>query len=110
MMERLNFEGYLKLEPKLQVLLDCIKKELPPTNRRECWEYRWYGYDGLAGYKNQLVNLVGWGCKHPNPVMQTSRAYEICYRNLIQSLPFCKDCQTTDCEDSPKYKYEDDVY
>lgn len=99
----MKFEDLVKAEPRLGYLLKRIKAEKPPTNIKECWMTRWYGLYDVHSYKQEMIRLVGFMSKNPNPVLKSSQAYDIAYQVLSIALPSCKQCKCKTCSESPEY-------
>jgi hypothetical protein len=92
---RLSFDQLAALEPDLGRLEYEIKAwARTPLGDDWCKFRRWYGYGRFKhmGYRQRVVELVGWASRHPDPRLHTSAAYETAYEHLLGLLPDCRDC------------------
>ncbi len=92
---RPTFAQLAALEPDLARLEYEIKAwARTPLGDDWCRMARWYGFGRFRGmgYRQRMVELVGWGSRHPDPRLHTSDAYEVCYQHLLDLLPECRDC------------------
>ncbi len=93
---RLTFDQLAALEPGLARLEYEIRAwARTPLGDGWCKYSRWYGFGRFKhmGYRQRMVQLVGWGSCHPDPQLHTSAAYDTCYRHLLDLLPACApDC------------------
>ena len=92
---RLSFDQLAALEPGLA----CLEYEIrgwarTPLGDNWCKYSRWYGCGRFRGfgYRERVVELVGWGSRHPDPRLHTSASYETCYSHLLGLLPECREC------------------
>lgn len=78
----MTFEELERLEPRLTDLMAEIRGV---TLRDSISRDRlWYGRGD--GFKSKMGRLVGIHAKFDNPLLQTSEAYDVCYRKLYGVL------------------------
>ncbi len=77
--KELTFEDLVALEPRLGQLLKDVKRARPHNKIKAM--HLWY-----REYKQQMVDLVGMMSKHPDPILHTSRAYNLCYEVLYKAI------------------------
>ena len=92
----LTFDQLAALEPELAQLEYEIRAwARTPLGPNWCKHARWYGFGRFKGmgYRQRMAALVGWGARHPDPRLHTSRAYETSYFHLLNLWPECSpDC------------------
>jgi len=87
-----EFKKLSKLEPRLAALYEQAKSVRDDGKSQSfCANSIWYGYSSNAGLKPRLVELVGHRRKD-DPILGTSRAYDIAYRTIYEALPACRGC------------------
>ena len=59
-----------------------------------CANNRWYGHGPWRGrgLRGQLVSLVGFLSRRPDPRLKTTEAYDLAYRHIYRLLPDCRSC------------------
>ncbi len=57
--------------------------------KHECYAHGW---DDHPSFKQRMYRLVGWGCRHPDPRLHTSQAWEVVMDAILQALPPCRHC------------------
>lgn len=83
----LTFEQLCQLEPGLKTLYDEVKAISRKGNPKFCPNSVWYGYGNCeAGFKYRMSRLVGLHRKPADPVLSSSRAYDVCYAVLYGAL------------------------
>ncbi len=93
---RLTWAELATLEPGLAAL-ECEVRAWARTPLGPTWcKYaRWYGFGRFRGmgFRQRLVELIGWGSRHPDARLHSSASYETCYAHLLDLLPECaSDC------------------
>jgi len=88
----LTFDDLLRLEPRLLALANEARAYRAEAEHRRSWcaNAVWYGPGNL---RSRLMRLVGWCSTHPDPVVRSSRAYEIAYLAIYGLLPDCRRCR-----------------
>ncbi len=91
----LTFADLCRREPGLAQLAREIRAfTRTPLGDDWCANARWYGYGRYRGmgYRPRLVELIGWWARSIDPVVRSSRAYEVAYHELYALLPDCRRC------------------
>lgn len=83
--EHSDWAWIISQERRLAALARRIRCIRRPRQGFFCANEHWYGEHG---YRNQMCDWVGWGCR--NPVLRTSQAYDVAYEYLYQLLPNCR--------------------
>lgn len=83
---QLTWDQLAELDPRLQDLLARakLKKNLCEYCR---WYGRWTGGVRIPGLKSEVVDLVGFNSRHPDPALRTSGAYDSRRNSLHQTMP-----------------------
>lgn len=82
----------LTLQPSLNDLLveaKNIKDDGAFFCNHDCYAL---GCDNHDSFKLRMHQLVGWGSRHPDPRLHTSRAWELFLDALVDALPPCRNC------------------
>jgi hypothetical protein len=82
-----TFEELRKLEPGLTELANAARHYQKRRSRTFCANSVWY-----RELRPRLVLLVGWGSRHPEPVMRSQEGYDIAYDTIYSLLPDCRGC------------------
>jgi hypothetical protein len=85
----------VELEPSLLTLYHEAKAVKDDEKRPWfCANAVWYGRYGNEGFKQRLVELVGYSVtrRGGDPRLASSRAYDIAYHKIYQALPDCRSC------------------
>jgi hypothetical protein len=80
-------------EPDLEQLeSDVLRIAAGPIPDGFCANRVWYGYDARLNDcpKARLLCLVGWDASRDDPVLHSSRAYNVAYEHLYELLPDCR--------------------
>ena len=95
---RLTWGDLIAREPRLARLRREIRAlHRQPLGENWCAGEAWYGYgawrwSGREGFKRRLSALVGTTAERPDPVLRSSKAYDLAYRTLYEALPPCREC------------------
>lgn len=97
---RPTWEQLVALEPRLgDLLARCqrIKSEdendPDPPDPHFCRNHLWaIGRPGFPRLKGEMNKLVGFGSKHPEPIMHTCAAWDVAMEVLLDALPACRAC------------------
>ncbi len=87
-----TWDDLVRAEPRLAVLRSEVERITARDDQRFCANEHWYGYNGQAGIKRELVRLVGFRAENPDPVLHSMAAYDVAYQTLYALLPDCWDC------------------
>lgn len=82
----ITWERIIQIQPRLEKMYERAKK-VDGSDEHFCANHVWYGE-----YKQEICDLVGWQAKSNNPIIKTSKAYDIAYDKIYAVLPPCKDC------------------
>jgi hypothetical protein len=85
--DQLSLDHLIHLEPRI---ITVLHEAATPTGL--CQYHRFHGYRRLdgsrePGIKAHLSELVGWWCRSPNPILASSRAYEMVYDAAFERVP-----------------------
>lgn len=86
-----RWDRLVALVPELLTLREEVERN--KAHEGFCANEVWYG---PAGYRRQVIELVGANSGHLDPWVRTSEAYDTAYRTLYNLLPDC-DHEDTIC-------------
>jgi hypothetical protein len=88
-----TFDELCELESGLAELANTarLEHERSAGKDRYCSNEIWIWY-----LKPHLCALVGWGSRHPKPLMHTESAYTVAYHAIRDMLPDCRNCAADD--------------
>jgi len=85
----LTWEDLTRREPRLKALLRDAQAVRDPGGPSFCANQVWYR---PGGFKDRLIHLVGWDAVKSDPVLRTTKAYELATDEVYQALPDCRRC------------------
>jgi hypothetical protein len=87
----LTWRELVRREPRLAELLQEART-VDDSDPHFCANAVWYGYNGYAGLKGRLCQLVGWDADTDDPILRTPEAYDLAYDTIYDALPPCRHC------------------
>lgn len=87
---RPTWNELVEKEPRLNDLLRKAKeiKDPGPSKKKSfCANKIW-----RDEFKWQVEELVGWYAKKPDPLLSSSKAYDVAYQTIYGELPACRNC------------------
>ena len=90
MTEKRDWDTLVKLEPRLQDLLDeaLAYNEQSASENWACANW----FMGPVGVGNKMDTLVGWFAEKDIPELKTSQAWDVVHEKIYDALPACRNC------------------
>lgn len=94
MKNKITWKQLTEYEPELIELYEDCKSIKDKGGKYFCANEVWYGGEKDGGFRDWLMNLVGWDAQkiHKYPILGTSEAYDLAYEKCYDALPDCRNC------------------
>lgn len=81
----------IELEPRL-IDLERRIKAIKDNKKKPSFCANWFWYSSPNRFRNHMSDLVGWDAEGDNPILKSSKAYDVAYEHLYSLLPNCRNC------------------
>lgn len=89
----ITWEKLVAHEPRLDDVLKDARSIKNQGDQYFCKDYAWTtGWKHLAGFKQRIYPLIGFGSCHRNSFLATSQAWDVALETILEALPPCRHC------------------